>query len=54
MFCTNCGHKLYDDAVFCSYCGIKLHKEENESAVSVSAPMIKPESQVGPADNENR
>lgn len=54
MFCTNCGHKLYDDAVFCSYCGIKLHKEENEAAVSVSAPMIKPESQVGPADNENR
>lgn len=53
MFCTNCGRKLNDDAIFCSYCGIKLHKEENESPVLETAPMIQPDSSIDSIDNEN-
>ena len=27
MFCTNCGNKLSDDAVFCPFCGEKVQFE---------------------------
>lgn len=30
MFCTNCGSKVNDDAVFCINCGFKLYRQEQE------------------------
>ena len=28
MYCTNCGKEIHEDTVFCTYCGIKILKEE--------------------------
>ena len=28
MFCTNCGKEIDDDAIYCSYCGVKVSIEE--------------------------
>ena len=51
MFCTRCGSKVSDDdAIFCAYCGYKLHREENEA----TTPIIKPESKICTMDNENK
>ena len=36
MFCTNCGNKLPDDAIFCPFCGEKVQFEA-APAVQVSA-----------------
>ncbi len=40
MFCTNCGHELDDDAVFCEQCGTQLTPEQESE--SVSAPVSPP------------
>ena len=53
MFCSKCGSKVYDDSIYCSYCGFKLHREDEE-AQTLRQPAIKPESQVSPADNEKK
>lgn len=40
MYCTNCGAKLEDDAVFCGNCGKKIRSgEENESGGTKSSGM---------------
>lgn len=36
MFCMNCGNKIEDTAVFCSYCGIKVKREEELSTIEIS------------------
>ena len=33
MFCTNCGNEIYDDAVYCNYCGNKIIIEDKEEPV---------------------
>lgn len=37
MYCSNCGHKLEDDAVFCSECGTKSGKDIPESVEGAKA-----------------
>lgn len=54
MFCSNCGSKVYDDSIYCSYCGFKLHREDNETHVQETGAVIRPESQIITTDNANK
>ena len=37
MYCRNCGTKLEDDALFCTYCGVAISQEQREEAKRAAA-----------------
>ena len=39
MFCTNCGKRIEENAMFCPYCGVKIlaSKSESETGVSITS-----------------
>jgi ribosomal protein L7/L12 len=37
MFCSKCGSQIAEDSAFCPKCGVRLHKEDAESANTVTA-----------------
>lgn len=48
MFCTTCGKKISDDAMFCGYCGTSVYMQQREDVqppqqVSQSAPQLAPQ-----------
>lgn len=48
MFCTTCGKKLSDNAMFCGYCGTSVNMKRRED-MSVEQPQVpQPESQPEP------
>ena len=42
MFCSKCGNKLEDDALFCAHCGAKVIKETSEPLDEVKLNKIEP------------
>ncbi len=54
MYCSICGNKLADNALFCPNCGTKVEKEESveevksETVVETSAPAAEPAAEAAP------
>ena len=42
MFCSKCGNKLEDEALFCAHCGAKVIKETSEPVEEVKLNKIEP------------
>ena len=53
MFCTTCGKKLSDDAMFCAYCGTSLNmkRREENSVEQLQVSQTEPQS-VQPQDSQ--
>ena len=42
MFCTNCGKEIKDGAGFCTWCGAKVQKRDDEAPVPAEKPEAAP------------
>lgn len=51
MFCTNCGNKVNDEALFCIHCGTKIKRQEDVKSAEQVQPLINMQQNTQPVIN---